>query len=142
MKRHKLIPGAMRDPRFWGLFAVSLVFASRGLAYLIGDVAQPLPRGLLELGQLGGFRFYGVLWLIGAVLGIWLGLGHNTVWAVALMTGMPTLWGLCYGLTWVLTDFTSRDWTAMALFLCLSVIVVSFGLIRPQRMVSTDGSSG
>lgn len=130
------MPRAVYDPRSWGLYAVAVVCVSRGLAYTVAVIPEPLPAGLRELSDLASIKVYGVLWFVAAAVAIYLATGKTNIWAVAFMTGMPTLWGLAYGITWIVSGFHDRSWTTMIIYLCLSVIVVSFGIIRPQRVVT------
>jgi hypothetical protein len=133
MIKHRPVPGVVTDPRSWGLFAVALIYFSRGWAYTFTNALDPLPYGLDVLVQYVSIKAYGVLWFIGAVIGFWMALWRvRRVWGAALMTAMPTLWALAYLLSWVIV----RDiWTPVFVYGCLSVIVVSFGILPPQKVV-------
>lgn len=143
MIKHRPMPGVVSDPRSWGLFAVALIYLSRGLAYTFTTALEPLPYGLDVLADYISIRIYGVFWLLAAGLGFWGSLGRSRrIWAVSAMTAMPTLWGLAYLLSWVVSVFHSNAWTGAFVYGCLSVIVVSFGVIQPQKVVFSRGGSG
>ena len=129
------VPGPLRDPRAWGLLAVSVVFASRGLAYTITNTPEPLPFGLDVLATVLPIVVYGILWLMASALGVWQATGRRVAWAVAFMTGMPTLWGTAYLIGWMASGFHNRDWITVVLYYCLSVIVVCFGVIPPRGVI-------
>lgn len=136
------MPGVVSDPRSWGLFAVALIYFSMGAAYTFTDALDPLPYGLDVLAKHIPIQVYGVFWLVAAGLGFWGSLGRSRrIWAVAVMTAMPTLWGLSYFVSWVISGFHSNSWTGTFVYGCLSVIVVSFGVMQPQKVVFLRGGS-
>ena len=139
MKRRP-VPGVVTDPRSWGLIAVSLIYLSRGWAYTFTTVLEPLPYGLDVLVLYISIHVYGVFWLLGAVIGFWMALWRKRrIWGAALMTAMPTFWGIAYLFSWILTDYS---WTGIFVYGCLSVIVVSFGVQHPQKVVFLRGGNG
>lgn len=140
MIKRKPVPGVVSDPRSWGLIAVALIYLSRGLAYTFTNALEPLPYGLDVLAQYVSIRFYGILWLMGSAIGFWMALWRRRkIWAAALMTAMPTFWGIAYLISWVATD---NSWTAVFVYGCLSVIVVAFGVQQPQKVVFTRDRRG
>lgn len=140
MIKRRPVPGVISDPRSWGLFAVALIYLSRGLAYAFTTALDPLPYGLDVLSLYVSIHVYGVFWLLGAGLGFWMAFWRKRkIWAAALMTTMPTLWGIAYLLSWALDDYT---WTGIFVYGCLSVIAVSFGVQEPQKVVFFRGGNG
>jgi hypothetical protein len=140
MIKRRPVPGVVSDPRSWGLFAVALIYLSRGLAYTFTTALEPLPYGLDVLALYISIHVYGVLWLFGAALGFWMSFWRvRKIWGAALMTAMPTLWGLAYLVSWLATD---NSWTGIFVYGCLSVIAVSFGVQQPQKVVFLRGGSG
>jgi len=143
MIKRRAMPGVVTDPRSWGLIAVALVYLSRGLAYTFTKALEPLPYGLDVLSNHISIKVYGVFWLLAALLMFWMGLWRSRkIWAVAFATAMPTLWGLAYLLSWIVSSFQSNAWTGTFIYGCLSVIAVSFGVQQPQKVVFFRGSSG
>lgn len=136
------IPGPLRDPRAWGLLAVSIVCASRGLAYTVSETPEPLPLGLDVIATIFPIWIYGIAWILAAIDGVWLATGRRAAWAVAFMTGMPTLWGAAYFIGWIASGFHNRDWITVVLYWCLSVIVVCFGVIPPKGVRGDAARSG
>lgn len=119
---------------------MTVVFVSRGLAYTVTDRPEPLPFGLDTLATILPIYVYGILWLFAAGLGVWLATGRRTPLAVAFMTGMPTLWGTAYLISWIASGLHSRDWITVVLYYCLSIIIVCFGVIAPRVVVVRHGS--
>lgn len=136
MIKRRPMPGVVTDPRSWGLLAVGLIYFSRGLAYTFTNALEPLPYGLETLSHFISIKVYGVFWLLAAGLMFWMGLWRTRkIWAVSSMTAMPTLWGLAYLLSWVVSTFQSNSWTGAFVYGCLAVIALSFGIIQPQKVV-------
>lgn len=143
MIKRRPMPGVVTDPRSWGLFAVSLIYFSRGLAYTFTTALEPLPYGLDVLVLYVSIKAYGVLWLIGAGIGFWMSLWRvRKIWAAAIMAAMPTMWGIAYVLSWVVGGFGNNAWTGAFVYGCLAVIAVAFGVQQPQKVVFFGGRIG
>lgn len=133
MIKRRPVPGVVSDPRSWGLIAVALIYLSRGLAYTFTTVLEPLPYGLDVLAGYISIKVYGVLWVIGAGVGFWMALWRRRkVWGAAVLTVMPTFWGIAFLFSWLLDDYA---WTGIFVYGCLSVIAVAFAVQQPQRVV-------
>lgn len=138
--RRKPVPGVVTDPRSWGLLAVSLIYFSRGWAYAFTKALEPLPYGLDVIATYISTPAYGIFWFLGSAVGFWMALWRvRRIWGTALMSAMPTFWGIAYLLSWLATD---NSWTGIFIYGCLSVIAVSFGVMQPQKVVFLRGSSG
>lgn len=142
MIKHRPMPGVVTDPRSWGLIAVSLIYLSRGLAYTFTKALEPLPYGLDVLSTYLSIKAYGIFWILGSLIGFWMAFWRvRRVWAAALLMSMPTLWGLAYVMSWVVSMFTGNYWTGAFVYGCLSVISVAFGVMMPQKVVFFRGRS-
>lgn len=140
MIKRRPVPGVLTDPRSWGLIAVSLIYLSRGAAYTFTTALEPLPYGLDVLVSYISIKVYGVFWLLGAAIGFWMALWRvRRIWGAALMTAMPTFWGIAYLISWLATN---NSWTAVFVYGCLAVIAVAFGVLEPQKVVFFRGRNG
>lgn len=128
------IPGPLQAPRRWGLGSVSVVYFSRGLAYSGTAIPEPLPLGLNTISELVPIWVYGILWIAAGIDCLWVAHKRKAPLAVAFMTGMPTLWGSAYLISWVASGFDSRDWITVILYYCLAMIAVCFGVIPPKEV--------